>query len=109
MLVRAAADLTLDLSASWFVGDILDDVEAGNSAGCRTVLVDLGTEASPRQFIRRPTYVARDTRHALRIVAAHEGIGPSEDLAYQPSAWPRAGMTVATGGGRDGGIDGDVR
>src|SRR5262249_9150729 len=44
MLLRAAADLDLDLHASWFVGDILDDVEAGNRAGCRTILVDLGTE-----------------------------------------------------------------
>ena len=47
MLLRAANDLNLDLTRSWFVGDILDDVEAGNRAGCRTVLVDLGTEPPP--------------------------------------------------------------
>src|SRR5690348_8254845 len=40
MLLRAAAELHLDLANSWFVGDILDDVEAGNRAGCRTILVD---------------------------------------------------------------------
>ncbi|HET8523729.1 MAG TPA: HAD family hydrolase, partial [Thermomicrobiales bacterium] len=45
LLLRAAEELRLDLSRSWFVGDILDDVEAGTRAGCRTVLVDIGTEA----------------------------------------------------------------
>lgn len=39
LLLRAAEDLGLDLAASWMLGDILDDVEAGNRAGCRSVLV----------------------------------------------------------------------
>jgi D-glycero-D-manno-heptose 1,7-bisphosphate phosphatase len=89
MLIRAAAELGLDLGRSWFVGDILDDVEAGNRAGCRTVLIDLGTEAAPRQPLRRPDFVARDAPHALRIVAADEGIGPAADLAYRPQRWQR--------------------
>ena len=87
MLLRAAADLDLDLTRSWFVGDILDDVEAGARAGCRTVLVDLGTEPTPQTRLRQPDYVARDTAHALRIVAAREGIGPPDDLTYQPATW----------------------
>ncbi|WP_116134823.1 D-glycero-alpha-D-manno-heptose-1,7-bisphosphate 7-phosphatase [Trinickia diaoshuihuensis] len=44
MLLRAANEHGLDLSASWFVGDILDDIEAGTRAGCRTVLIDNGNE-----------------------------------------------------------------
>jgi D-glycero-D-manno-heptose 1,7-bisphosphate phosphatase len=88
MLTRAAAERGLDLERSWFVGDILDDVEAGNRAGCRTVLVDLGTESPPTDPRRRPFAVARDTRHALRIVAATEGFGPTADLAYLPPSWP---------------------
>ena len=95
MLLRAAADLDLDLTRSWFVGDILDDVEAGARAGCRTVLVDLGTESAPQTGLRRPDYVARDTAHALRIVAAREGIGAPEDLTYQPATWnARHGSTT---------------
>lgn len=39
LLLRAAAAHDLDLARSWFIGDILDDVEAGNRAGCRTVLI----------------------------------------------------------------------
>ncbi len=88
MILRAATDLSLDLASSWFVGDILDDVEAGNAAGCRTVLVDLGTEAAPPRPSRRPDYVARDTQHALRIIAAVEGVGPAEpDVDYRPHGW----------------------
>jgi D-glycero-D-manno-heptose 1,7-bisphosphate phosphatase len=42
MLVRAAAELNLDLSASWMIGDRESDLEAGAAAGCRTVLVRTG-------------------------------------------------------------------
>jgi D-glycero-D-manno-heptose 1,7-bisphosphate phosphatase len=35
MLLRAAADLGLDLSRSWMVGDLISDVLAGRNAGCR--------------------------------------------------------------------------
>ena len=87
MLLQAAADLDLDLRRSWFVGDILDDVEAGNRAGCRTILVDLGTESLPDQRLRTPHFVARDTRHALCIIKAIECLGRAPDFAYRPLAW----------------------
>ena len=44
MLRRAARNHGVDLSRSWMVGDILDDVEAGRAAGCTTVLIDNGNE-----------------------------------------------------------------
>jgi D-glycero-D-manno-heptose 1,7-bisphosphate phosphatase len=42
MLCRAAAELGLDLAASWMIGDRESDLEAGAAAGCRTVLVRTG-------------------------------------------------------------------
>ena len=42
MLTKAATDLDLDLSTSFAVGDRWHDVEAGHSAGARTVLVRTG-------------------------------------------------------------------
>lgn len=87
MLLRAAGELALDLERSWFIGDILDDVEAGNRAGCRTILVDLGSEALPATQLRRPDFVARDTIHALRIVDAAESLRPLVELDYRPAAW----------------------
>jgi D-glycero-D-manno-heptose 1,7-bisphosphate phosphatase len=87
MLLQAANNLDLDLPSSWFVGDILDDIEAGKRAGCRTILVDLGTERLPEQFIRLPDFIARDTLHALQIISACEQLGPVTDLTYHPQSW----------------------
>jgi D,D-heptose 1,7-bisphosphate phosphatase len=42
MLLRAAADLKLDLGASWMVGDLISDVLAGRNAGCRSILLESG-------------------------------------------------------------------
>jgi histidinol-phosphate phosphatase family protein len=42
MLLRAAADLKLDLGASWMIGDLVSDVLAGKNAGCRTILLESG-------------------------------------------------------------------
>jgi D-glycero-D-manno-heptose 1,7-bisphosphate phosphatase len=42
MLLRAAADLGLDLPRSFLIGDNVSDVQAGTRAGCGTVLVRTG-------------------------------------------------------------------
>jgi D-glycero-D-manno-heptose 1,7-bisphosphate phosphatase len=39
MLLDAAAELDVDLRASWMIGDTDGDVLAGAAAGCRTVLI----------------------------------------------------------------------
>jgi D,D-heptose 1,7-bisphosphate phosphatase len=44
LLFKAAKELNIDLSNSWMIGDILNDVEAGERAGCRTILIDNGNE-----------------------------------------------------------------
>jgi D-glycero-D-manno-heptose 1,7-bisphosphate phosphatase len=96
MLLQAKRELRLDLSRSWLVGGILDDIEAGNRAGCRTILVDLGTEGPPESERRRPAVMARDTVHALRIIAAIERIGPPADLTYLPRSWRTAPVGKAS-------------
>jgi D-glycero-D-manno-heptose 1,7-bisphosphate phosphatase len=100
MVLQAAREHNLDLSRSWFVGDILDDVEAGSRAGTRTVLVDLGTEGPPPFPLRRPDFVARDTVHALRIVQSLERLIPEDvsvDLTYRPASWSRKEPIAAAG------------
>jgi len=39
LLLAAAADLGLDLGASWMIGDAASDVRAGRGAGCHTALI----------------------------------------------------------------------
>ena len=87
LLLRAAAELELDLGHSWFVGDILDDVEAGNRAGCHTILVDQGTEAAPQSALRSPDYVAQTTHNALTIIAALHRLRSTPLLHYRPHRW----------------------
>ena len=71
MLLEAAADLGADPEASWMIGDILDDVEAGRAAGCRTVLIDNGNETEWRlSRARLPHALAPDMLAAARIVLA---------------------------------------
>ena len=86
MLLKAADDLDIDLQSSWFVGDILDDIEAGNRVGCRTILVDLGTELLPEEQIRYPDFVAPGTLHALHIIQACEQ--RSHETGAIGTAWP---------------------
>jgi D,D-heptose 1,7-bisphosphate phosphatase len=38
MILQAAQRLALDLSRSWVIGDAPRDIQAGNAAGCRTIL-----------------------------------------------------------------------
>lgn len=42
MLLQAAQDLNIDLSASWMVGDGENDIKAGLAAGCKTALIGEG-------------------------------------------------------------------
>ena len=69
MLERAAREQGLELKGSWMVGDILDDVEAGRRAGCRTVLLDNGNETEWRAGEARcPDYVVRDLMEAAAVI-----------------------------------------
>ena len=47
LLLRAARELGLDLSASFMVGDRITDIIAGARARCRTILVQTGMHSKP--------------------------------------------------------------
>jgi histidinol-phosphate phosphatase family protein len=82
MLLRAAHDHGIDLRASWLVGDILNDVEAGNRAGCRTILLDNGNETEWRDGPRRrPFAYANDLHGAARLVACEYEISRTNGAA----------------------------
>ncbi|MFT4040781.1 MAG: HAD-IIIA family hydrolase [Thermomicrobiales bacterium] len=95
MLLTAAREHGVDLARSWMIGDILDDVEAGNRAGCHTALVDLGTESPPASANRQPDIVEPTTARALEQIAIREGLLPHRDLSpYQPARWQPALATT---------------
>lgn len=84
MIQRAATELELDLGRSWFLGDILDDVEAGKGAGCRTVLVDAGSETlwqlSPQ---RTPDYYTYSMQSAVDLILARSRMPVAATLQPQ--------------------------
>jgi len=71
MLLRAAKDLQVELRLSWMVGDILDDVEAGKIAGCRTILIDNGNETQWEfSQTRTPDHYAPTLAQAARMIVS---------------------------------------
>lgn len=68
LLLKAAARHDLDLTASWLIGDILDDVEAAHRAGCRAIFFDRGHETEWRRGSERvPDRQVCDPREALDV------------------------------------------
>jgi len=39
MILRAAKDHDIDLSKSWMIGDGINDMQAGQAAGCKTIFI----------------------------------------------------------------------
>ena len=58
MLLQAQREFCLDLTRTWFVGDDPRDVEAGEAAGCKTVLV---SEEKPLLDVLRSHVLAGTT------------------------------------------------
>lgn len=89
LLLQAAAAWRLDLARSWMIGDILNDVEAGNRAGCTTVLVDCGNETewqlSPA---RQADYVVPTLDAAARLVVARTRSADHAGAAASTGASP---------------------
>lgn len=82
MLTRAAKEHGIDLHQSWMIGDILDDVEAGHRAGCRTVLIDNGNETewkmSPQ---RKQDLTVPNLYAAARAIESYGRLAPEDGAA----------------------------
>jgi len=68
MLLDVAAELDVDLGASWMIGDTDADVLAGQAAGCSTILVTSSGAAHKRTGSASPDAVATDLSAAVGIV-----------------------------------------
>jgi D-glycero-D-manno-heptose 1,7-bisphosphate phosphatase len=65
MILEIAAEFGIDLTRSFMVGDRKSDVEAGRSAGCATVFLDLDyAEPAPEA----PDYVVRSIAEAADVI-----------------------------------------
>ncbi|MCK4690920.1 MAG: HAD-IIIA family hydrolase [Desulfuromonadales bacterium] len=71
MLLQAAQELTIDLQQSYMVGDKEADIQAGQAAGCRSILVQTGYGCSDTENAQRAgaKIVADLTEAAEQILA----------------------------------------
>lgn len=74
---RAAADLGLDLAASYMIGDKVEDVEFGTAVGASPILVLTGYGEQSRRRLtelgRAPAFVAADVLAAVDWILEREG------------------------------------
>jgi D,D-heptose 1,7-bisphosphate phosphatase len=87
LVLQAARDFEIDMGQSWFIGDILNDMEAGHRAGCRTVLLDNGNETEWQlSDLRRPDYVVDNLYEAARqIVLKDESRRMKDEIGQDES------------------------
>lgn len=66
MIMEAAKKHGINLSDSWMIGDILDDIESGHQAGCKTIFINNGNETEWVISRRRlPDFVVKSFSEAV--------------------------------------------
>jgi D-glycero-D-manno-heptose 1,7-bisphosphate phosphatase len=68
MLLQAAQEHQIDLSASWMIGDKRSDVEAGYKAGCRSILVRTGYGEQVGEGLPPATLIADSLAAAVELI-----------------------------------------
>ncbi len=78
MFYRAAAELEIDLEQSWMIGDDDRDIQAGQAAGCRTIMLEDRGSSLVQRGGARPDFVAVNLQEAVNMVIRHRHNGESE-------------------------------
>jgi D-glycero-D-manno-heptose 1,7-bisphosphate phosphatase len=73
MLLAAASALSIDLGASWMVGDSDGDVAAGKAAGCRTISIENPASAHRRTGRSAADERVRDLAAAAELIVDRDG------------------------------------
>jgi D-glycero-D-manno-heptose 1,7-bisphosphate phosphatase len=76
LILQAAREHTLNLKSSWFIGDNLSDVQAGQTAGSHTILLskikcDLCRQMAERNV--KPDFIVPDILQATDIILNYKG------------------------------------
>lgn len=74
LLLNAAKKYNVDLKGSWIMGNKLDDIEAGNLAGCQTILIQQDDAININldlSELRKPSGTFKDINKASEFIVAH--------------------------------------
>ena len=90
MLLKAADEMDIDLSQSWCIGNSIRDVEAGQRAGCKTILVDMPShqkQYNSSVLLRAKTadYKAINIKEAVNIIKKHHRSSPVNQTQSSPT------------------------
>ena len=96
MILQAERQLALDLPRSWVVGDAPRDIDAGQAAGCRTILVKNGalpeSPAASDAGQTKPDFEVESLAEAMEVIARHpnphEEKPPAPSLTFVPEQPP---------------------
>lgn len=65
LLLKAQADMNIDMRKSWMVGDRTGDILAGSRAGVRTILVQTGDAGKDGKYAVTPDHICADILSAV--------------------------------------------
>lgn len=89
MILQAAQRLDLDLSRSWLVGDAPRDIEAGRTAGCRTILFSAPmlkpSAAAEEKGNADPDFVVATLEEAAKIIIRESRVDANDASAESPT------------------------
>ena len=82
MLLQAAKELSLDLSASWMIGDAWSDLLAGQAAGVRGVIMVKTGRGTSQLLLSRPEnlrdhFVCNNLSEALKMILDFDRRSPN--------------------------------
>jgi histidinol-phosphate phosphatase family protein len=68
MIQKAVADLNIDLSQSWLIGDTTTDLQTGKNAGLKSILVRTGAGGRDGKFSTPPDFVFDTLAEAVDFI-----------------------------------------
>jgi len=71
MFKNATKDIEVDFSKTYFIGDSRRDIEAGDTIGCKTILVLSGKIKDGKEVASwpiKPDFIKKDLREAVKVI-----------------------------------------
>ena len=72
MVEKAVADLHIDLSQSWLIGDTTTDVQTAKNAGLKSILLKTGFGGKDAKHAVAPDFVADNLWEAVKLILKQE-------------------------------------
>ena len=102
MILKAAHEMELDLTASWVIGDAARDIEAGAAAGCRTILYHdsfvPASAAAAEPSAVRPDFEVGALEDAREIISSADCVSLGDSITDAQHPGLRVGPSFSSGG-----------